>query len=68
MLDPTEFHGLNWPEPDGITIAELAANVSALADGPWRVIGAGITECVTDDAAELRRLTPLLAAVGAVLT
>ncbi|HEV7907735.1 MAG TPA: arginase family protein [Pseudonocardiaceae bacterium] len=67
VLDPAEFAGTNCPEPDGLRVAEVAAAVRAIAEAA-PVIGAGITECVTDDPEELRLLVPLLEAVGQALT
>ncbi|MFF3920562.1 arginase family protein [Streptomyces sp. NPDC001852] len=71
VLDPAEFSGLNCPEPGGLTIEELAAAIRSLtadASGLRRpIVGAGITECVTADPAELRKLTPVLEAVGTLL-
>lgn len=71
VLDPAEFSGLNCPEPGGLTIEELAAAVRNLAAeaSPLKrpVVGAGITECVTTDPVELRKLTPILEAVGTLL-
>ena len=71
VLDPAEFSGLNCPEPGGLTIEELAAAIRSLAADASAlrrpVVGAGITECVTTDPAELRKLTPVLEAVGALL-
>ena len=65
VLDPAEFPGSTCPEPDGLRIADV---VTAIRDNPqWTVVGAGITECVTTDPAELRVLVPLLEAVGEAL-
>jgi arginase len=64
VLDPTEFNGMCYPEPNGLTIAEVAAAVRAI-DVP--VVGAGITENVTTDPTELGKLTPILEAVTEAL-
>ncbi|GAB3907230.1 arginase family protein [Kibdelosporangium lantanae] len=64
VLDPTEFNGMCYPEPNGLTITEVADAVRAI-DVP--VVGAGITECVATDPAELRKLTPILEAVTEAL-
>ncbi|WP_158888867.1 arginase family protein [Amycolatopsis anabasis] len=65
VLDPGEFGGLNFPEPGGLRIPELVAAVRSLA--VFDVVGAGITECASDDRAELRALVPVLEAVGELL-
>ncbi|WP_033295266.1 arginase family protein [Amycolatopsis jejuensis] len=62
ILDPGEFAGLNYPEPGGLSIAELAAAIDGLSG--MDVVGAGITECV---GTEVAALEPVLAAVGRVL-
>ena len=64
VLDPAEFDGLNYPEPGGLTVAQLVDAISAL--GEFDVIGAGVTECV-GTGPELRVLEPVLAAIGALL-
>jgi arginase len=64
VLDPAGFGGLNYPEPGGLTVAQLAAAIGAL--GEFDVIGAGVTECV-GTGPELRVLEPVLAAIGALL-
>ncbi|SEF35783.1 arginase [Amycolatopsis pretoriensis] len=64
VLDPSEFPGLNYPEPDGWTIPQLVAALDGLAG--YEVIGAGITECV-GTAREVEVLEPVLAAVGRLL-
>jgi arginase len=64
VLDPAEFGGLNYPEPGGLTVAQLVEAIGALAE--FDVIGAGVTECV-GTGAELRVLEPVLAAIGALL-
>lgn len=64
VLDPTEFDGLNMPEPDGLTITELVNALDRL--GGFTVVGAGITECVgTADRVEV--LTPVIAKIGELL-
>ncbi|ONI70314.1 arginase [Actinosynnema sp. ALI-1.44] len=65
VLDPGEFGGVTYPEPNGLSIAEL---VDAIDGIPVPVVGVGITECVTADETELRKLTPVIEAVtGALL-
>lgn len=66
VLDPDEFPGATYPEPGGMSVAEVAAAIRALGPG-WPVVGAGITECATDDPARLRALVPLLESIGTVL-
>lgn len=67
VLDPLEFGGACCPEPVGLQIDEVVAAIYLVA-AEWPVVGAGITECATDDPAALRALTPLLVALGEVLT
>ncbi|WP_134665523.1 MULTISPECIES: arginase family protein [unclassified Amycolatopsis] len=62
ILDPGEFPGVNYPEPGGLTIAELVEAIDGLSG--MEVVGAGITECV---GMEVAALEPVLAAVGRVL-
>jgi arginase len=64
VLDPTEFDGACYPEPGGLTIAEVAAAIRAI---PVPVIGAGVTECATTDRGKLRLLTPILEALISAL-
>ncbi|WP_290062408.1 arginase family protein [Amycolatopsis solani] len=64
VLDPAEFPGLNYPEPNGWTIARLVAELDALAG--YDVVGAGVTECV-GTAREVEVLEPVLAALGRLL-
>jgi arginase len=64
VLDPAEFPGLNYPEPDGWTIERLVAVLDALAG--FEVVGAGITECVGTPR-EVEVLEPVLSAVGRLL-
>lgn len=66
VLDPAEFDGVGCPTPGGLTVAEVVGAIHAIA-AVTPVIGAGITECATDDPAALRTLVPLLEAVGSVL-
>jgi len=66
VLDPTEFDGVGCPVEGGLTIAELVGSIHAIAAGT-PVIGAGITECATDDPAALGVLIPLLESVGSCL-
>ncbi|WP_153035238.1 arginase family protein [Amycolatopsis sp. YIM 10] len=65
VLDPAEFDGLNYPEPDGLSVPELVDAIRSL--GEFEVVGAAITECVTADRDELRKLVPVLEAIGEVL-
>jgi arginase len=64
VLDPAEFGGACYPEPGGLSIAEVAAAIEAI---PVPVIGAGVTECATTDRDELLALTPILTALVARL-
>lgn len=64
VLDPSEFGGLNYPEPDGWTIARLVSSLDALA--AYDVVGAGVTECV-GNSGEVEVLQPVLAALGRLL-
>ncbi|GAB3477796.1 arginase family protein [Amycolatopsis cihanbeyliensis] len=65
VLDPAEFGHLNYPEPGGLSIAQLAAGIGGLAG--FEVVDAGITECVGAEPADLRPLVPVLEAIGALL-
>ncbi|WP_344882346.1 arginase family protein [Allokutzneria multivorans] len=67
VLSPDEFNGMTYPEPGGVGVEELVDQVRRLSP-EWTVVGAAITECVTEDEAELAKLVPLLEAVGDVLT
>ncbi|MEC3973734.1 arginase family protein [Amycolatopsis sp. H20-H5] len=62
VLDPAEYAGLNYPEPDGLSLDELIEGLHALAE--FEVVGAGITECVGTD---VKLLEPVLEAVAALL-
>jgi arginase len=64
VLDPSEFGGATFPEPDGLSIAAVAAAIDAI---PVPVVGAGITECATTDRAEILKLTPILESVTRAL-
>ncbi|RZS39295.1 arginase [Herbihabitans rhizosphaerae] len=66
VLDPGEFGGMTYPEPDGWSVSDLVDAVRGLSP-QWTVVGAAVTECVTSDAAELRVLAPLLEVLGEVL-
>jgi arginase len=66
VLDPSEFPYVTCPEPGGLLISELVDAIRAVA-AIRPVIGAGITECATDDPDRLRVLVPILRAVGAAL-
>ena len=65
VLDPGEFAGINYPEPDGLTIGDLVAAIDALAG--LEVVGAAVTECV-GTSEEVAVLEPVLAAIGRLLT
>ncbi|WP_020671157.1 arginase family protein [Amycolatopsis nigrescens] len=65
VLDPAEFGGLNYPEPGGMTIAELLAALDALSG--FEIVGAGITECVATGRAELSALVPVLEVLGGLI-
>jgi arginase len=64
VLDPSEFGGLNYPEPGGLGIAELVSTLNSLSE--FNVIGAGITEC-TGSPDEVEVLAPIVAAIGNLL-
>ncbi|NRN69260.1 Arginase family hydrolase, arginase/agmainase/formiminoglutamate hydrolase [Kibdelosporangium sp. 4NS15] len=64
VLDPSEFGGATFPEPDGLSIAEVAATIDGI---PVPVVGAGITECATADPAQIAKLRPLVEAVVGAL-
>jgi len=64
VLDPTEFGGLNYPEPGGLTVAELVSALDALAR--FRIVGAGITECV-GSSEQIEVLAPVIATIGNLL-
>ena len=64
VLDPTEFGGLNYPEPGGLTIIELVNALDAL--GRFDVVGAGITECV-GSSEQVQVLAPVIATIGNLL-
>jgi arginase len=66
VLEPGEFDGACYPEPNGLRVAELVGAIRAIA-AVTPVVGAGITECATDDPDALRVLTPLLEVIGEVL-
>lgn len=65
VLEPTEFDGACYPEPNGLSVAEVAAAIQAI---PVPVVGAGVTECATTDPEKLRLLTPILEALVAALS
>ncbi|OLT46228.1 arginase [Saccharomonospora sp. CUA-673] len=65
VLDPEEWPGGHYREPGGLTVDQLVAGIDALAD--QHVVGAGLTECATTDGALLRRLTPVIQALGRAL-
>ncbi len=64
VLDPTEFGGLNYPEPGGLTVPELVSALDALAR--FRIVGAGITECV-GSSEQIEVLAPVIATIGNLL-
>ena len=66
VLDPASFDGACYPSPNGLTVPELVAAIRAIA-AATPVVGAGITECATDDPDALAVLVPLLEAVGEAL-
>jgi len=64
VLDPTEFTGLNYPEPGGLSITALVQSLESLAG--FDVVGAGITECIgTPD--QVGVLAPVIATIGNLL-
>lgn len=64
VLDPSEFDGLNMPEPAGLTISELITFLDTLHG--FNVVGAGITECVgTPEQVEV--LAPVVAKIGELI-
>ena len=65
VLDPSEFGGLNMPEPDGMTIAELVAGLESLKE--FHVVGAGITECVGSPE-QVEVLAPVIEILGELIT
>ncbi|MCP2260922.1 arginase [Streptoalloteichus tenebrarius] len=66
VLDPDEFGGACCPEPGGLTVDEVVAGIEAVA-AALPVVGVGVTECVTTDPVELRRIMPILEAAHAAL-
>ena len=64
VLDPAEFDGACYPEPGGLSVADV---VAAIGDLPT-IVGAGITECATTAPVALRRLLPIIEALGDCLT
>ncbi|QUQ71446.1 arginase family protein [Kutzneria sp. CA-103260] len=66
VLDPSEFADVTCPVPGGLLISELVDAIRAVA-AIRPIIGAGITECATDDPDRLAVLAPILRAVGAAL-
>nr|WP_308216338.1 arginase family protein [Prauserella aidingensis] len=65
VLDPSEFDGTHCREPGGLTVDGLAAAIAAASEG--RVCGASLTECATTDPDSLRRLVPVIEALGRAL-
>ena len=64
VLDPTQFPGLNYPEPGGLSIPDLVHALESL--GGFNVVGAGITECVgSPDQVEV--LAPVIASISKLL-
>ncbi|WP_344072437.1 arginase family protein [Prauserella alba] len=66
VLDPSAFDGTRYREPGGLTIDGLVAAIDA-ASSQGRVVGASLTECATTDQASLRRLVPVVDALGRAL-
>ena len=66
VLDPSEFSDVTCPVPGGLLVSELVDAIRAVA-AIRPIIGAGITECATDNQDRLRVLVPILRAVGAAL-
>jgi len=66
VLDPSEFADVTCPVPGGLLISELVDAIRAVA-AIRPIIGAGITECATDNPDRLKVLAPILRAVGAAL-
>jgi arginase len=66
VLDPSEFADVTCPVPGGLLVSELVDAIRAVA-AVRPIIGAGITECATDNQDRLRVLVPILRAVGAAL-
>jgi arginase len=66
VLDPSEFGDVTCPVPGGLLISELVDAIRAVA-AIRPIIGAGITECATDNPDRLRVLAPVVRAVGAAL-
>lgn len=64
VLDPSEFDGLNMPEPDGLTIPQLVASLESLHQ--FEVVGAGVTECVGTPE-QVEHLTPIITTLGELL-
>ncbi|MBB3661457.1 arginase [Prauserella sediminis] len=65
VLDPAAFDGTRYREPGGLTVDGLVAAIDAASQG--RVVGASLTECATTDPVSLRRLVPVLEALGRAL-
>lgn len=66
VLDPAEIEGVGFPEPFGLTTAELVAGINALLDR-WPLAGAAITEfapATPQDAVE--DLPAILRIIGAL--
>jgi arginase len=64
VLDPSDFGGLNYPEPGGLSVADLVSALDSL--GGFTIVGVGITECVASpDQVEV--LAPIVAAIGNLL-
>ncbi|UQS23199.1 arginase family protein [Amycolatopsis thermalba] len=65
VLDPSAFAGMDYPEPDGMTVSKLVDGLRALAE--FEVVGAGITECVSGKRDDLVILAPVLHTIGELL-
>ncbi|WP_431923975.1 arginase family protein [Amycolatopsis tucumanensis] len=65
VLDPSAFAGMDYPEPDGMSVTQLVDGLRALAE--FEVVGAGVTECVSGKREELAILAPVLHTIGELL-
>lgn len=65
VLDPAAFDGAQYREPGGLTVDGLVAAIGAASQG--MVVGASLTECATGEATSLRRLVPVIEALGNAL-
>ncbi|GHF14297.1 arginase [Amycolatopsis deserti] len=65
VLDPSAFAGMDYPEPDGLSVSQLVDGLRALAE--FEVVGAAITECVSGKRDDLVILEPVLHTIGELL-